>query len=139
MPHRDFALAKARTLQEQITFTFGGESFTVAERPSLGDTFDLMEVPDPTPTNMAQAAFQLAQFIRRMLIPDDRERWEKVLHEIPQTQVVDVIELGTWLAEEVTGRPFSQPATSSGGPRRTGQSSKRSTAGRTASKRSRRT
>jgi hypothetical protein len=134
MPKANFTSVRSRALEEPIEFDFDDETFHCNLRPSLGDTFDLMDVPDPTPDTLAECAYQLAKFIKRMLVPEDRDRWERKLHTISQADAGAIIEIGTWLVEQVTGRPFVLSTSSSGGQPRNGKTSKRSTGSRTSSR-----
>lgn len=124
MPHFDFdaALRAARQDEEQpdpVTFVYGGQEFTVRQDPSLGDVMELAAVPDPTPENEEQAAMACMQFVRRMLLLEDRQRFDQAHYTIPARNAAPaIIALTTWLAEQVAGFPTAPPdssATSSSG------------------------
>lgn len=134
MAHRDFDALRAETQREfdPITFTLFGQTFTCVNSPRLADTFDLMDAPEITPQNEAQAVRHLARYIRKMLIPEDQSRWDQALQALGMEDAHVVIELGTFLAQEYSRRPFGQPSSSSDGPSGTGTKSKRG-GGRTAS------
>lgn len=138
MAHRTFGAVRAGVEREPITFDFGlyGEdTFTVVPEPSLGDTLDLYDAPEPTPENMVESARILANFIRRMLVPDDRDRFNAALKAIPASQAHVVVEAATWIAEQVSGFPTVPPASSSGGRPTAGTNSRKRPGGTGPSKR----
>lgn len=133
MPHQSFGAVRQGVEREPITFDFGlygEETFTVVPDPSLGDTFDLHDAPEPTPDNMLTSARIVARFIRRMLAPDDRQRFDLALYRIPASECHIIIDCAQWIALQIS--PFESPpaGSSSGGRRTTGTSSKRSAAGK---------
>lgn len=130
--HRTFGAVRAATQRESITFDFGlygEETFTVVPTPTLGDTFDLYDAPEATPDNLLATARILARFVRRMLAPEDRARFDAALYRIPADQVHLIVECAEWIAEQVTGFPPVPPTTSSGGRRTSGRTSKRQPGG----------
>lgn len=132
MPHRSFGAVRAGVEREPITFDFGlygEETFTVVPDPSLGDTFDLADAPEPNPDNMLEASRVLARFISRMLAPEDRPRFTQALYRIPATQCHLIVECAQYVAEHVTTVPTLPPASSSRGRRTAGTSSKRTRGG----------
>jgi hypothetical protein len=138
MAHRSFGAVRAGVEREPITFDFGiwGEDrFTIVPEPMLGDTFELADAPEPTPTNTLEAARALARFLRRLIEPADRERFDQALYRIPASQAHVIVEAGTWVAEQVAGFPTVPPASSSGGRRTGGTSSKKRPGGTGPSKR----
>jgi hypothetical protein len=127
MAHRSFGAVRLSPGREPISFDFGlygEERFVVVPEPTLGDCFDLADAPDPTPTNALEAARACSKFIERMLDPADLPRFRAVLHRIPSTEAHVIVEAATFIAEAVTGFPTVPPASSSGGRRATGKSSK---------------
>lgn len=136
--HRSFGTVRAGVEREPITFDFGlygEESFTVIPEPTLGDTFDLADAPEPNPTNMLDASRAMARFIRRLLAPEDRQRFDLALYRIPASQAHVIVEAGTWIAEQVSGFPTMPPASSSGGRRTGGTTSRKRPVGTGRSKR----
>lgn len=132
MAHRSFGAVRRAAEREPITFDFGRygeETFAVVPDPSLGDTFELHDAPEPTPTNMLETSRILARFIRRMLSPEDRPRFDAALYRIPSTEVQIIIDCAAYITEQVSGFPTRPPTDSSAGRRRTGSSSKRKPAG----------
>jgi len=137
MPHADFSAVRVRALAEPITFSLAGVRFTAMDRPSLGDVFELMDAPDPDfakilegdEATLGRSCRALADFVRRLLVPDDKARWDRLLYELPNDQAGPLIEVAQWLVENMTGFPTTPPASSSGGRQRGGPSSKRSAAG----------
>lgn len=130
--HRSFGAVRRAAERKPITFDFGiygEERFVVVPDPSLGDTFDLHDAPEPTPTNLLETSRILARFIRRMLRPEDRPRFDAALYRIPSTEVQIIIDCATFITEQVTGFPTQPPAGSSAGRPRTGSSSKPKSAG----------
>lgn len=135
--HRTFDAVRTAVQREPITFDFGiygEETFTVVPDPSLGDCFELHDAPEPTPANTLESAKMLARFIRRMLDPDDRPRFDAALFRIPSTEMHVVIDCAEWIAEQVSGFPTRPPAASSAGRQRTGKPSRPKSAGRQPSK-----
>ena len=138
MAHRSFGTVRAGVEREPITFDFGvwGEDqFTVIPEPSLGDTFDLADAPEPAPETMVDAARAIASFLRKMIKPEDRVRFDQALYRIPASQAHVIVEAGAWVAEAVTGFPSSPPSNSSAGRQSTGTTSKTARAGTGRSKR----
>lgn len=132
MPHVDFDAARRAYQHDRdpVTFDFGGERFTVLPDPSLGDTFDLMDAPEPVPENEQQAARILARFIRRMLPDDDRPRFDLALLRIPSSQATVLLDVAEFVSRNVTTRPTVPPGISSPGRRTTGRRSTPRAAGR---------
>jgi hypothetical protein len=136
--HQSFGTVRAGVEREPITFDFGlyGEdTFTVMPEPSLGDTFDLADAPEPSATNMVDSARVLARFIRCMLVEEDRPRFDAALHRIPASQAHVIVEAATWIAQQVSGFPTTPPASSSGGRRTAGTTSRKRPGGTGRSKR----
>lgn len=137
MPHQSFGTVRAGVEREPITFDFGlfgEETFRVVPDPSLGDTLDLLDAPEPTPDNELETLAVLTRFIRRLLPPEDRPRFNQALYRIPITEApAVVIECAAWIAEQVAGFPTSPPTTSSRGRQTRGARSKPKRAGATRS------
>lgn len=138
MAHQSFGTVRAGIEREPITFDFGmwGEHrFTCLPEPSLGDTFDLYDAPEPAPENMIESARILVRFIRRMIVPEDRDRFDETLRQIPASQSHVIVEAATFIAGEVAGFPTTPPASSSGGRRTGGTTSRKRPGGTGPSKR----
>lgn len=128
MPHASFGAVRAGVEREPITFDFGlyGEhTFTVVPDPSLGDLFELHDAPEPTPANELETVRVLARFIRRMLIPEDRARFDEALYRMPSTAAAVVVEAAEFITSHVAPFPLPPPPSSSGARRRRGTSSKK--------------
>jgi hypothetical protein len=127
-PHRDFDAARAERerLIEPETFTFGGETFTCVLAPALGDVLDLVDAPEPS-ADLAGAAKAMDFFIRKLLVPSDRERWDELLRSSDTPHGVinayDVIEVGMHLSEVFGGRPTGPSTDSSRGRDKDGEDS----------------
>lgn len=139
MPHQSFGTVRAGVEREPITFDFGlfgEETFTVVPDPSLGDVLDLLDAPEPTPTNETQTLAVLTRFIRRLLPVEDRPRFNQALYRIPITEApAIVIDCAAWIATQVTGFPTVPPTTFSRGRPPSGASSKPKRAGASRSRR----
>lgn len=138
MPHQSFGTVRAGVEREPITFDFGMWSehrFTCLPEPSLGDTIDLYDAPEPTPENMVESARLLVRFIRRMIVAEDRDRFDDALRSLPASQSHVIVEAAMFIAEAVSGFPTVPPANSSGGRHTTGTTSKRQPGGTGPSKR----
>lgn len=120
MPHRSFAAARISEEREPITFDFGvfaEERFTVVPDPSLGDVFDLYDLPDinEVTKTMPGVIRTISRFIRRMLDPVDRPRFDQALYRIPSTQMFILVDTAAWIAEQVMPVPSVPPSSSSSG------------------------
>jgi hypothetical protein len=147
--HRDFdAARRAHHIdRDPVTFTLGGDTFTVLPDPTLGDTFDLADAPDIKPEDFDPDGAPdlvlvrvLRDFIRRMLDEDERPRFDRAMYRIPSTEAYVIVECAMWITEQVTGFPTEPPASSSSGrppTRSAGARSKRTSGGRTTSPKSR--
>lgn len=128
MAHRSFGTVRLGSEFEPITLDFGlygEERLTVRSSPSLADVFELYDAPEPTATNELELARILANFIRRMLVPEDVPRFNAVLARLPSDQAHVIVEAAAWLAEQVAGFLSPPATTSSGGRRPNGTPSKR--------------
>lgn len=129
-PHRDFDAARAERKRrtEPTTFTLGGEVFTCIVDPDLGDVLALASAPEPE-ENEVSAVRAILAFTTELLVPEDRERWERMVRRQRPRRfrrrsvgfgTEDVIYLGYWLVGVYTGRPTGPSTASSGGRDRTG-------------------
>lgn len=128
----DFDAARRAYRRElaPLSFRFEGTDFTVLNEPSLGDTLDLYDAPEFRPgENDLETIRTLAAFIRRMIVPTQREAWDAKLYNLPSSEAPAVVALAAWITEQVTGFPTMPPASSSAGRRTRGASSKRRTDG----------
>lgn len=102
-----------------LTFEFGlygEEEFTVTPTPSLGDCFDLKDVPEITDiTSELEQVRILAKFIRKMIVPEDRARFDSALYRIPSTHGHLVIDCARWIADKVAEFPTAPADSSSDG------------------------
>jgi hypothetical protein len=133
MPHASFGTVRIGDEREPLTFDFGlygEETFTVIPEPSLGDTFDLYDVPEPAPTNILEVSRACARFIRRMIDPSDVQRFNAALYRIPASQAHIVHECTVWITEQVANFRHPPAGTSSDGRRHTAPSSRTNGAGK---------
>lgn len=128
MPHRSFSAARTDEQLDPITFDFGAlgeEAFTVRRAPSLGDVLDLYDAPEPAPENELQSVRVLVNFLRRMLEPEDVDRFNAALRRMPADSALPVVlEAASWVAEQVSGFPSPPAVNSSGGRRESGKPSR---------------
>lgn len=128
MPHQSFGTVRnAEVEREPISFDFGmfsEESFTVIPDPSLGDTLDLYDAPEPSPDSDLASVAVLVRFIRRMIAPADKARFDQALYRIPSSHGFLIVDAAAWIVEQIT--PFDLPpaGNSSGGRQHTGTTSK---------------
>lgn len=138
MSHRDFDAARSERLREKgespVTFVLGGQRFHAVVEPALGDALALADAPEPG-QNHAAALRAILAFIRALVVPEDRARWDRMIRRQrtrrwsrgrPVVSSEEVFELGAWLAMQFTARPTRPPAGPSGGRRPSGASSNRS-------------
>lgn len=131
MPYVDYDAARAefaRVVSDPFSFTLGGEDFTVLEEPMFGDLFELYEAPPPD-VNEDAAVFALMKFVKRLLHPNDRTRFEKALYLIPQSHVGVLMKLGTDLSEHFTAPFLNPPHASSPRPRRSAGATRKANGG----------
>lgn len=128
MPHQSFGAVRIGAEREPITFDFGlygEERITVKPEPTLGDTFDLLDAPEFDPNNAMSTVRFFAEFIRKMVIPEDVERFNDALRRIPGSQAHIVYEAAAWITGQLIPFKSAPPASSSRGRRAGGASSKR--------------
>jgi len=107
VPYHDFDadLASYVHKYEPYTFRLGGHDFTTLSEPMFGDVVELWSAPEPEVDEQA-AVFAVTQFIRRLLVPQERDAFDRVLYTIPNTAAVVVLmQIGAGIAEYYT-RPF---------------------------------
>jgi hypothetical protein len=137
--HVDFDAARRAYSKGQIdpvTFDLAGETFTCLCDPTLGDTFELADVPDLDPADFDSAnrlhlatIRRLARYIRHMLPVDERGRWDQSLYRIPLSEMPVILEISEYITKAVTSRPTVPPTTSSRGRAANGRSSRKRPAG----------
>jgi hypothetical protein len=128
MAHQSFGTVRLGAERESITFDFGlyGEQrLTVKPEPTLADVFDLADAPEFDPDNALQTARFFADFIRKMLVPDDIEAYNDALRRIPASQSHIIYDAASWITRQLVPFVSAPPARSSGGRRTGGTSSKR--------------
>ena len=107
MPYRDFPPVPMPD-REPIEFTLGiagEERFTVINEPTVGDIIELCSIPEPIIENEAQAVMSVARAIRRLLVPEDRPRFDRIMYQIPAPQVLpQLVAALEWMVDQTT--PF---------------------------------
>jgi hypothetical protein len=123
--HRDYDALRAEIEREHspLTFTLFGHTYTTVTAPRLGDTFDLMDAPEPVGETEQEAVRALARFIRKMLVPEDRPRWDEALYRLGPEHGELVVRIATDMAEQYLARPTEPPSGSSSGRDGTGENS----------------
>ena len=105
-------------ISQERTFVVRGETFTWQDvRPEVLTAFQAETEVDPEkPETNAAIWKQLDEQISLFLVPEDRERWEKLRarEENPVT-VIQLNEILTWLVGEQTERPSQTPSPSGPG------------------------
>lgn len=132
MPHQSFGAVRTLAEREPVTFDFGmfdEHRFVVIPEPSLGDTFDLYDAPEPTPETMLDAARVCARFVRRMIVPEQRARFDEALVRIPASHAHLIVDACRYIAEQVIGRPTEPLPSSSDGQRGSGTNSSTTSGG----------
>jgi hypothetical protein len=98
---RDFDAARAERAREPIEFKLGGEMFSATGDMPAGLLLDAaagLGSDDPA----AQGAVFAALF-EGIVAPEDHERFGAAVRRV---DIETVMELITWIMEEVTGRPL---------------------------------
>lgn len=122
--HRDFdASRRAYDVErDPVTFTLGGELFTVNLEPSLGDTFDLYDAPEIRVDESGEIIYDnsnaqdiqlvriLSRFLERSLPLEERPRFQQALYRIPATQGHVILEAAVYIVEQITAFPSEPPA-----------------------------
>lgn len=142
--HRDFDAARRAYSKGEIdpvTFILAGETFTCLCDPTLGDTFELADVPDLEPEDFDSSSRfhmatirRLSKYIRHMLPLEERPRWDGALYRVPVSEMAVILEIANYITEAVAGRPTVPLTTSSRGRAANGQGSRKRSAGARASK-----
>lgn len=113
--HRDFDAGRREQTGEPLTFSLGGETFTV---PRPLPALPMMELAaaaseEGQTEDLARSAAAFSRFLLGMLASSDRERFRKMATAIR----ADVELLGAivqWVVEEMSGRPTEAPSDSRG-------------------------
>lgn len=116
--HRDFDAARAERALEPLTFTLGGQQFTTVPEIPVGPLLDLASKAGDTDA-AALAAF--GAFMRAIVAPGDRDRFEAVL---AATGIATMLELVAWVIEETTGGPLPGASSSPEAPSADGEPSR---------------
>lgn len=126
MPHQDYDALRAELRRDvnddPLTFTLFGHLYTCAPAPSLGDSFDLMDAPEPM-NDEPEAVRALCRFIRRMLIEPDKIHWDQATYKLDGRDGPLIIAIGVDLTEQYANRPTEPPSGSSDGRPGTGAKS----------------
>lgn len=122
MAHKDFGAARreARPDDDPITFSLGGETFTVPEPFPALPLMDLASL-DPE-TDGPEAARAFRDCLLAMLDDGDHSRFRKACAKVRADSDLlgDIVK---WVLAEVTGRPTRRRSSSGGSPSSTGPSS----------------
>lgn len=123
MPHQDYDALRAEQRREHdpLTFTLFGHLYTCAPAPSLGDTFELMDAPEPM-DNEAEALRALCRYIRRMVVPTDQAHWDQATYKLDIDDLPLLMAISVDLLEQYANRPTVPPSESSDGRPGTGPS-----------------
>lgn len=105
-----------RERSDPIAFRLGGEDFACLDEPMFGDIVELYEAPE-VDVNEQAAILAIRTFIKRLLTPEDRDRFDKVLYSLPGSHASILIKIAEYLSEQFT-RPLvrKQPVLSPGPP-----------------------
>lgn len=136
MPFEDFdaarrAFAQARGVAEiePVQFALCGEVFTALREPMWGDVLQLWNAPE-LEEDEARATLALQKFIRAMVDPSDRARFDAAMFRLPQSEAgFTMLEVAAYIAKNMTGFPTVPPGSSVHTQPSTGESSNESTGG----------
>lgn len=125
----DYELARRErnAKREPNQVVMGGEEFTLLPTIPISAGFDLVDAPEPDrdPSMESEAIRALCSFIRLALVDEDQPRFDALLaRRQDAVDGADIVAYGEMLTAVYTGRPTVPPSGSSGGRRRSGQTSK---------------
>jgi hypothetical protein len=134
--HRQFALGPPPTKADEVTFELTGQ-FTSDDTQTWSEHFaciglapagaldDLTTSITISPTTGARRYDTLScmAFLRQVLVPEDRERFEALAHDGDRiVGLIDLVGIVAWLSDELTLRPTRPSSVSgAGGERRDGE------------------
>lgn len=117
--HRDFDAARRERQLEQLTFTVGGDTFTIDASLPAGVLLDLGRYTASSDSQQAFAAF--VGFWDEVIPPDDQERFAQAVRRVDLDTMIAMVE---WIVEESTGRPLGRRSSSPEAPSTDGQPSR---------------
>lgn len=140
MPNLDLDAARASYERqiEPFTITLFGEPYHVLDEPTMGDMFEMAKVQrdiadvasfnheDPLCVAITEG---LKDDIKRMLAPEDRNRWDQAMYRLPQSQGGIIWTAAIVIVERMTGFPTDPPEDSPSGRDSTGDGSTNDTDG----------
>lgn len=138
MPFADFDAARRVHAEERgeiepVQFKLCGEIFTALQEPMFGDVLTLWDAPELS-DNEAAATLALNKFIRGMIDPSDRARYDMALMGLPVSQAgLTLLNIGAYIAQHMTGFPTMPPGLSVPTQPLSGADSKLSSGGSTTS------
>ena len=126
MPVQDFDAARRAFVDAQgqgepdpVQFILCGETFTALREPMWGDVLMLWNAPELS-DNEAAATLALQKFIRAMIDPGERQRYDDALFRLPQSHAgFTMMNVAAYIAEHMTGFPTSPLSSSVVTPRST--------------------
>lgn len=108
MAERDFDAARKK--KKGHKFTLAGREFRT--HPSMSLTFLRGDETD-------EAALPLTRtlnFIRAMLVKEDRKKWDAMLSDSEvYIEADDILDVSNWIIEVISGRPTKAPVSSGNG------------------------
>lgn len=117
---RQFAAARGDDTVEPVTFALCGETFTALREPMWGDVLQLWDAPEMD-EDEARATLALQKFVRAMIEPADRPRWDAAMFRLKNSEAgMTMLSVGSYITEHMTGFPTMPPAYSSHTPPSTG-------------------
>jgi hypothetical protein len=140
VPLEDFdaarrAYAQARGEQEfdPVQFALCGEVFTALREPMWGDVLQLWDAPE-IDQDEARAILAMQKFIRAMITPDDRPRFDAAMFRLPHSEAAfAMMEVAAYITRHMTGFPSMPPDSSAPTPPSTGEIFNESSGGATTS------
>jgi len=130
---RQFAQARGDDTIEPVTFALCGETFTALREPMWGDVLQLWDAP-ALEDDEARATLALNKFVRAMIEPSDRPRWDAAMYRLRNSEAgATLLAVGAYIAEHMTGFPTTPPSSFALTPLSTGENSRTSSGGDTTS------
>lgn len=118
--HRSFQLGPPPTDADYVTFDLSGKRSSDPDGPGWTEAFTCVGLApagvledlttsirvDPNTGSRRYDTLSCMAFVRQVLVPDDKGRFEALLHDTDRVVgLIDLVQLVAWLSDELTLRP----------------------------------